>query len=312
MFMLPPMLPTSSDEVPVGLEWSYEPKWDGYRAIAEKTATRVKIYSRNLNDLTGQYPAIAAALNRLKPSQFVLDGEIVALDARGRPSFQALQHRASGETAIAFYTFDILSVNGRDLTGLPLDARRVELRHLKLASPLLLSDALPGTAEEIIRAIRRLKLEGIVAKRRESIYRPGKRSDDWIKVRFGNRQEFVVGGFRPNGKTLDAVIVGFYQGRELLYASKVRAGFTPAVKYVLVELLTPLQIDHCPFANLPVTKRGRWGDGLTAEDMKELRWVDPRVVVEVSFAEWTRDGLLRHSKFAGVRTDKAASDVRRV
>src|SRR4029078_6175245 len=112
--------PRSSEDVPVVLEGSYEPKWDGYRAIAEKTATRVKIYSRNLNDLTGQYPAIAAALNRLKPSQFVLDGEIVALDARGRPSFQALQHRASGETAIAFYTFGILSLNGRDTARLTL------------------------------------------------------------------------------------------------------------------------------------------------------------------------------------------------
>ena len=305
------MLAVSANAVPKGPEWSYEPKWDGYRAVAEKVSGRVRISSRNLNDLTGQYPSIAAAINRLPHKRLILDGEIVALDSHGRPSFQALQHRASSSLAIAYYVFDVLAIDGRDLTPVPLDSRRVELRKLKLPSPLLLSDALPGTADEIVRAVQALKLEGVMAKRRESVYRPGQRSHDWVKVRFGNRQEFVVGGYRPEGKSFDALVVGYYDGQRLLYASKVHAGFTPAVKRALLGVLPSLHIQECPFANLPVAKRGRWGEGLTAEGMKEIQWVKPLVVVEVAFAEWTRDGVLRHSKFVGVRNDKPPHDVRR-
>src|SRR5262245_13904138 len=310
--MLEPMLANASDTVPVGPEWSYEPKWDGYRAVAEKSQGRVRLHSRNLHDLSSQYPSITAAVQRLPPRMLILDGEIVALDEHGRPSFQALQHRASSGLAIAYYVFDLLALDGRDLTILPLEARRVELRRLKLASPLLLSDALPGTAEEIVRAIQALQLEGVVAKRLSSLYRPGRRSDDWLKIRFGHRQEFVVGGYRPDGASFDTLIVGFYEGRRLIYASKVRAGFTPAVKRMLLEPLARLRVDRCPFANLPVTKRGRWGEGLTVEDMQTIQWVKPTLVVEVSFVEWTREGMLRHAKFVAVRTDKHAPDVQRV
>jgi len=310
--MLEPMLASAADTVPVGPEWTYEPKWDGYRAIAEKGQGRVRLYSRNLNDLTGQYPPIAAAIQHLASRALTLDGEIVALDENGRPSFQALQHRATSTLTIAYYVFDLLALDGRDLTILPLDARRVELRRLKLRSPLLLSDALPGTADEIVRAIRALQLEGIMAKRRTSLYRPGRRSDEWLKIRFGHRQEFVVGGYRPSGTSFDALIVGFYERRQLIYSSKVRSGFTPAIRRTLIDQLAPLSVRDCPFANLPVTKRGRWGEGLTAEDMQTMQWVKPSVVVEVSFVEWTRDGMLRHAKFVGVRTDKRAVDVHRV
>jgi bifunctional non-homologous end joining protein LigD len=279
--------------------------------VAEKSADRVRIYSRNLNDLTAQYPSIATAINRLAARACTLDGEIVALDAHGLPSFQALQHRATSQLVIAYYVFDLLSVAGRDLMSLPLDARRVELRHLKLAQPLLLSDALPGSAEEIVQAIRHMKLEGIMAKRRDSLYRPGQRSDDWVKVRFGNRQEFVVGGYRPDGTSFDALIVGVYEGGQLLYVSKVRSGFTPIMKRTLLEVLSPLDTDRCPFANLPAAKRGRWGEGVTAEDMTKIQWVKPLVVVDVSFVEWPQGGGLRHAKFVGTRIDKKATQVRR-
>jgi DNA ligase D-like protein (predicted ligase) len=305
------MLAQAATVLPEGPEWSYEPKWDGYRAIAEKKNARVRIYSRNHNDLTRQYPSVAAAINRLAPAQLVLDGEIVALDARGRPSFQALQHRASTPLTIAYYLFDLLSVGGRDLTILPLEARRVELRRLKLVQPLLLSDGLPGTTEQIVRAIKQFGLEGIVAKRRDSIYRPGKRSESWVKVRFGNRQEFVVGGFRPAGATFDALIAGYFERGQLLYVAKIRVGFTPAVKRTLLETLQPLVVRRCPFANLPMVERGRWGEGLTAEDMESIQWTKPKVVVEVEFVEWTASGALRHPKFIGVRTDKAPKDVHR-
>lgn len=177
---------------------------------------------------------------------------------------------------------------------------------------MLVSEPLPGTPKQIVKAIQGLKLEGILAKRRGSIYRPGKRSDDWVKVRFGNRQEFVVGGYRGSGDTFDALIVGYYEKRQLLFAAKLRAGFTPAVRRALLELLRPLAVDHCPFADLPVTKHGRWGEGITAEDMAEMQWVKPRIVVEVSFIEWTQAGVLRHPSFVAIRDDKAGPDVRRV
>jgi ATP-dependent DNA ligase len=179
---------------------------------------------------------------------------------QGKPSFQALQHRASTRLVVAYYVFDVLDVNGESLMQHPLDDRRRHLAALNLVSPVLLSESLPGSPAQIVRAIKKLKLEGVVAKRRDSIYRPGKRTDDWIKVRFGHRQEFVVGGYRPNGHSFDALIVGYYDQRTLRFAAKVRAGFTAAIRRQLVESLWRLNVDQCPFDDLPMTKHARWGN----------------------------------------------------
>jgi len=308
---LSPMMATSARVLPSGPEWSYEVKWDGYRAQAVRNGSSLSLASRNLKNITRQYPAVVQALAGVRADSFVLDGEIVAVDAAGRPSFQALHHASLDGVSIVYYAFDLLHLSGRDLTRLPLDERRAALRTVIAGSGVLLSDPLPGTPAQIATAVRRLGLEGVVAKRRRSSYATGRRSDAWIKVRFTRRQELVVGGFKPLRDSFDSLVVGYYDGTKLMSAGKVRSGFTPHARQELFAQLAPLRTSRCPFANLPSVSSGHWGEGITAEEMTLLRWVKPRIVVEVSFTEWTRDGSLRHAAFVARRDDKAARDVTR-
>jgi ATP-dependent DNA ligase len=248
----------------------------------------------------------------IQEKSVVLDGEIVALDAHGRPSFQALQHRTASRLVIAYVAFDVLMIGNRQVTSEPLSARRNRLQSILAGSSVMPSEPLPGNPEEIERAIRDFGLEGVVAKRDDSTYRPGQRTDAWIKVKFSPRQEFVIGGYRPNGRSIDSVVVGYYEGKRLLFAAQVRNGFTPHVRAEFRARLEPLKIATCPFANLPNADRPKhWGSGITAEDMAKFQWVKPRDVIEVAFVEWTLDGVLRHPRFIGIRTDKRAKDVRR-
>ena len=308
---IPPMMAISAATLPAGPDWSYEVKWDGYRTQIVKNGPTVWLASRNLKDITRQFPGIAAAAARVRAADALIDGEVVALDADGRPSFQALHHAATEGLALVFYAFDLLHRDGRNLTRLALDERRVALAETVDRSGLLLSEALPGTTSQIEAAVRGLHLEGVIAKRRRSPYEAGRRSDAWVKVKFARRQELVIGGFKPNGSTFDSIVVGYYDGGKLLSAGKVRAGFTPRLRTDLFERLKPLLAASCPFANLPSTGSGHWGEGITAEEMKALRWVKPRLVAEVSFTEWTRDGSLRHAAFVSLRDDKPARQVRR-
>ena len=239
----------------------------------------------------------------------MLDGEIVALDADGHPSFQALHHADTAGLSIAYYAFDLLHLDGRDLTGKPLDQRRDALRRIVEGSGVLLSEPLPGTPEQIAAAVRGLGLEGVVAKRRRSAYAPGRRSDAWVKVRFAKHQELVIGGYKPSAANFDSLLVGYYDGKTLVCAGKVRSGFTPRLRAQVFERIHPIQTAKCPFANLPSTKSGHWGEGISAADMKTLHWVKPVQVAEVSFAEWTRDGSLRHAAFIALRDDKPARQV---
>jgi bifunctional non-homologous end joining protein LigD len=305
----PPMMATPARSLPSGADWSYEVKWDGYRAEAVKNGATVSLASRNLKDITRQFPGVANAASQIRAKSAVLDGEIVALDADGRPSFQALHHWSIEGLSLVYYAFDLLHLDGRDLMRLPLDERRAALRDVVDGSGVLLSEPLPGTPEQIAAAVRSMGLEGVVAKRRRSFYTPGRRSDSWIKVRFAKRQELVVGGYKPNGSTFDSLLVGHYEGRKLLCAGKVRNGFTPALRAELFERLRPLETPTCPFANLPTSRSSHWGEGITAEEMGSLRWVKPKLVVEVSFAEWTRDGSLRHAAFIALRDDKPPKEV---
>lgn len=305
------MMAVSATVLPSGPEWSYEVKWDGYRAQVVKNGAAISLASRNLRNITKQYPSVVQALAGVRAESVVLDGEIVAVDAGGRPSFQALHHASLEGVSIVYYAFDLLHLNGRDLTRLPLDERRAALRAAIAGSGVLLSDPLPGTPARIAAAVRRLGLEGVIAKRRRSTYVTGRRSDAWVKVRFARRQELVVGGFKPLRDTFDSLVVGYYDGTKLMSAGKVRSGFTPHARRELFALLAPLQTSRCPFANLPSVGTTHWGQGITAEEMTLLRWLKPRIVVEVSFTEWTRDGSLRHAAFLGLRDDKQAREVRR-
>ncbi len=306
------MLATSADVLPGGPGWTYEIKWDGYRAIADKHAATVRLTSRHQKNLTGDYPSVVAALQTVTEDRIVLDGEIVALDQQGRPSFQALQHRSMRGLVLAYVAFDLLAVGTRSLLEEPLSRRRKQLASVLTGSRVLVSEPLPGNPAAIERAIRDFGLEGVVAKRNDSLYRPGQRTDEWLKVKFSPRQEFVIGGFKPNGRSLDSLVVGYYEGRRLFFAAQVRNGLTPHLRAELRRRLDSLKTDACPFVNLPNSVgRSHWGAGITPDDMMKFQWVKPRDVIEVTFVEWTRDNVLRHPRFVGVREDKRPADVRR-
>jgi bifunctional non-homologous end joining protein LigD len=307
-----PMTATLVEKLPEGEQWIYEVKLDGYRALLLKHGGRVQLRSRNDNDLTATYPTIATAARRLRAETALLDGEIVALDGKGRPSFQALQHRsAHRDFAIAFYAFDLLHLDGEDLTRVRLEERRKRLPGVVKGSGILLSQPLRGTPEQLIKAVSQLGLEGIVAKRKDSRYDAGQRSGAWVKLKLDKQQEFVVGGFRPGSHGVDALLVGYYQGRDLRFAGKVRAGLTPHLRQDLSAALAPLHNGRCPFMDLPNSKASHWGGGVTAGQMEEMQWVTPTLVAQIRFVEWTNDGHLRHAAFLGLREDKKSTDVRR-
>jgi DNA ligase D-like protein (predicted ligase) len=308
-----PMMATLAATMPVGREWSYEVKWDGYRTLLIQDHGRARLVSRNLKDLARDYPHIPQALSKVTGQPLILDGEIVALREDGRPSFQALQHRTARRSAVVFYAFDVLHFGDVDYCPRPLEERRRVLTRLPFAAPILISSALPGTPPHIEDAVRAAGLEGVVAKRLDSSYQAGIRSRDWLKVKFNKRQEFVVGGFKPTRGTFDSVLVGYYDGRAFFYAGKVRAGFAPRTRAEVWNRIEPLEVPLCPFVNLPnSTGKSHWGEGITEDDMSELRWVKPQIVIEVAFTEWTAGNNLRHASFVALRQDKPAREVQRL
>jgi bifunctional non-homologous end joining protein LigD len=179
----------------------------------------------------------------------------------------------------------------------------------RLAEPIRFSETIPASAAELIRAVREQGLEGVIAKRRGSTYQPGRRSGAWVKMRVNQGQELVIGGFVPAPKNFDSIVVGYYEGKKLIYVARVRNGFTPASREALFKRFRGLDRGTCPFENLPESGKGRWGEGLTAEDMSKCRWLEPRLVAAVEFAEWTSANHLRHCKYIALREDKDPNDV---
>jgi DNA ligase D-like protein (predicted ligase) len=291
-------------KLPDGPEWTYEIKLDGYRLEVVRTSRMTTLYSRRENVLNQRFPYIATAFEDL-PKETVIDGELVALGPDGRPDFNLLQNFRSAESRIVYYAFDILVHEGRRLTGLPLLERRDILRSVvEPGEHVALSQVSDRPAAEMLRFVKSHGLEGAVAKRSDSVYQPGQRTGLWSKYRVDLRQEFVVGGY-----IVDSLVVGFYRGKELIYAARVRAGLVPATRRDVFERLKHLKTAKCPFVNLPEPAAGRWGQGLTAEKMNECVWVRPEVVAEIQFLEWTGADHLRHTKFAGLRDDKDPSKV---
>ena len=309
-----PMLLLSTNALAEGDDWLRELKIDGYRAVAFKTNGQVHLRSRNDNDFSLRYPAIAKALSLL-PNETVIDGELVALDESGKPSFHLLQnHGSAPETPLFYYVFDVMVLSGQDVRQKPLTTRRDLLRQRilpKLADPIRYSQELPGLLSDLVTAVKEQGFEGLVAKRRDSVYEAGERSGAWQKMRINHGQELVIGGYTPGSHGFDALLLGYYENGDLLYASRTRNGFTPATRQELFKRMRPLRIETCPFANLPEPRGGRWGAGLTAAKMKECRWLQPDLVGQFEFVEWTADGHLRHTKFTGLREDKPAKEVRR-
>ena len=306
------MLCLAAEKLPEGPAWQYEVKLDGYRAIGVRTKTRVELWSRNRRDFSRRFPNVARALSAL-PVDTVLDGEVVALNGDGSPSFSALQNFGNNAAAILFYAFDVPVLAGADLRFKPLAARREMLRELipTLPDTIRFSESFNVSAAELMATVRSKGLEGVVAKRRDSGYKPGDRSGDWVKVRANRAQEFVIGGYLPGSSSFDSILIGHYEGRDLMYAGQIRAGFAPASRRLLFAQFSELLIHKCPFRNLPETSRGRWGEGLTAEDMKRCRWLKPHLVATIEFLEWTPENRLRHPKFQALRDDRIAREIMR-
>jgi DNA ligase D-like protein (predicted ligase) len=308
-----PMLLLRTENLPPDPErWEYQLKFDGYRAIAFKTGGTVHLRSRNDNDFTRRYPAVASGLADM-PDETVIDGEIVALDDDGRPSFNALQNFSPG-TPVVYYVFDVMVLDGRNVMSESLETRRALLERKvlpALAEPVRYPGALNASLRDLIHSVKAQGLEGLVAKRRDSKYEPGLRSGAWMKMRVNRGQEFVIGGYTVGTKTFDALVIGYYEGDRLIYAARTRNGFTPATREQLFKRFAQLGTRDCMFANLPEAKSGRWGEGLTRAKMAECRWLKPVLVGQFEFVEWTPDNHLRHSRFVALRDDKSARDVRR-
>jgi len=297
-------------KLPDGPNWFFEIKLDGYRAIAVKSSGRLNLFSRRRNSFNTQYSLVFDALADL-PDNTVVDGEVVALNESGRPDFNLLQHYRVEASRIHYFVFDLLVYNNRDLTHLPLIERRQMMKTvLKFESPRIrITDYFEASADDMLSVARGQGLEGVVAKRKDSRYEIGKRSGSWAKYRLNSGQELVIGGYIPGTHGVDAIVVGYYRGDGLIYVARVRNGFVPASRRQVFTRLKPLLTPKCPFANLPETHKGRWGEGLTAADMEKCVWVRPEIAARIEFLEWTPSDHLRHAKFAGLREDKDALTV---
>jgi bifunctional non-homologous end joining protein LigD len=292
-----PMKAVLTDERFSDPGWIFERKLDGIRCLAFKADKRVRLRSRNDLSLNGRFPQIVAALEDDPVADVVLDGEIVAFDG-AQTSFARLQQRGERPTPVFFYVFDILRLAGEDVTGQPLRERKARLRRsLRFADPIRLTAHRNRDGEAFFAEACRKGWEGLIAKRADAPYTHG-RSRDWLKFKCSAEQELVVGGYTaPRGSRTDlgALLLGYYGDRGLRYAGKVGTGFTRDTLHDLAARLAPLRRDTSPFAD-EVRERG-------------ATWVEPQLVAQVGFTEWTRDGRLRHPRFLGLRDDKAARDV---
>jgi bifunctional non-homologous end joining protein LigD len=287
-------------------------KLDGYRALAIKEhATNARLLSRRNKSLNDRFPTVAEALNELEDG-IILDGEVVALDDHGRPSFNLLQHHKTAAKAIVYYAFDLLAYRKRDTRSLPLSKRRDLLAAVlaEAPDPIRISAVLNAPASDLISAIREQGLEGIVAKRANARYESGERSGNWIKYKINRGQELVIGGYKPGSKNhFENLAIGYYDQDRLIFIAKLKNGFTPALKDQIFERFQGLETKTCPFANLPEPKNARRGEALTSEAMKKYRWLRPELVAEVEFTDWTDANHLRHSKFVALRDDKTPREV---
>ncbi|MEX0716676.1 MAG: DNA ligase D [Planctomycetaceae bacterium] len=313
---LQPELATLAPHAPEGDDWLHELKFDGYRLLAFVEDGRVRLLTRRGNDWTDRFPTVAAAVGELPINHAILDGEVVALRSDGTTDFQKLQNwmRQGKDERLAYFVFDLPHCGGYDLRQTPLERRKELLARLILAARadesgvLRYSDHIRGHGAGVLSHSCRAAMEGIVSKRADSPYRT-RRTRDWLKVKCLNRQEFVVGGFtKPSGSRVGfgALLLGVYaktdssksESKRLVYCGRVGTGFDNASLRALASELKKLTTRDCPFHDPPAeAKRG----GVT--------WVEPRLVAEVEFGEWTGDGLLRHPSFQGLREDKPPEDI---
>jgi bifunctional non-homologous end joining protein LigD len=302
-----PMLATLAEQVPGGAGWVFEVKWDGFRAIARISGGEATLTSRNGNDLGGRFPTVARQVPRgVKTPDCVLDGEICALDEAGRATFSAIQQAKAG-TQYIYVVFDLLELEGEPLTDLPLRQRRERLEALldRRSKTVQLSEGFDD-GKALFRAAQEQRFEGIIAKRLDSKYAVGRRTRDWLKIKTKGRQEFIVAGYtRGQGRragTLGSLVLAVRRGSELVYVGNCGTGFNDEEIERLLKKLKPLERKDPPFKTVPKMPKVRKGD---------VVWVEPELVCEVEFVEWTHDGHLRAPSYQGLREDKSPAEVRR-
>ncbi|HUD54327.1 MAG TPA: DNA ligase D [Terracidiphilus sp.] len=300
------------DEPPEGQQWLHEIKFDGYRLLGFVSGGDVRLRTRNAKDWTGNFPSLAAALETLKAEDAVLDMEAVIVDEQGKSSFQALQ-AALGDGGkperIVAYVFDLLHLEGKDLTKLPLAERKEKLENLlkksKQDSGLRYSAHIIGEGAAMFAKACKTGLEGIVPKQADAPYRPG-RQKSWLKIKCAQRQEFIVLGFsdaRTGGRALGALYLGYKKNGARRYAGKVGSGFSMKSARELAERFAEMTVEK------PILPRAE-ADGLSAGEWKAVHWIKPSLLCEVAFTEWTQDGHIRHPSFQGLREDKDPGDVK--
>lgn len=302
---VPPQLATLTDKPPSGDAWLHELKFDGYRLLCHLEGRQIRFWTRNRKDWTAKFVNVGKAVKALPVKSVILDGEIVALDPSGRASFQRLQQSINKGSAsgLIFHVFDLIYIDGYDLTRCPLRERKRVLEELLApvgeAGVLRYSDHIEGSGAQFFKEACKLGLEGIVSKQAESAYE-STRSRNWLKIKCIRRQEFVIAGYTLSDKGIpfSSLILGFYEKGKLIYAGRAGTGYTNAMRVELKKKLDRIAIDKRPFAEIPKDP-----------GLRKAIWAEPKLVGEVAFTEWTDEGIIRHPSFQGLREDKKPQDV---
>jgi len=303
---IPPELAFQATQPPPGEDWLHELKYDGYRVQAVANGNDVRLLTRKGLDWTHRMQHVADALAALKLRDAVLDGEVVVLNARGQSDFAALQVAFQGDgSGLVYYVFDLLFLAGKDLRAFPLMGRKARLKQLLSAAgkgaTVRFSEHIAGAGEELFAEACRMGAEGIVSKRANSAYRSG-RQPDWLKMKCYKRQELVIGGFtlpKNHSRGIGSLLLGYYRDGELIHAGRTGTGFTDRSGQDLRQRLEKIKTEKLPFESMERAAR------------KDAIWVEPKIVCEVSFANWTTDGMVRQASFQGIREDKSAREVTR-
>jgi bifunctional non-homologous end joining protein LigD len=302
---VPPQLATLVDKPPSGGEWLHELKFDGYRLLCHLEGRQIRFWTRNRKDWTVKFASVGKAVKSLPLKSAILDGEIVALDSAGRASFQRLQQSINkgGSSGLIFHVFDLIYIDGYDLTRCPLRERKRVLEELLAnvgdAGLLRYSDHLEGNGAQFFKEACKLGLEGIVSKQAGSTYE-STRSRNWLKIKCIRRQEFVIAGYTLSDKGIpfSSLILGFYEKGKLIYAGRAGTGYTNAMRVELKKKLDRLARPTKPFEQIPKDP-----------GLRKAVWAEPKLVGEVAFTEWTDEGVIRHPSFQGLREDKKPQDV---
>lgn len=300
-----PMLCHPVHVLPVGEGWTYEVKWDGFRAIGSKHGKECHLFSRHRKSFDRDFPQLAQELAHLRCRSAVVDGELVAWDQHGLPAVHLLRQGVRPQ-AVTLMLFDLMMLNGRDLRDKPLAFRRKALASIMPKGDVCLlafSEELHTPVPTLMDRAAAMHLEGIVAKRKDSLYEPGARSGAWVKCRAARHGNFLIGGYVPSPgmEGFDELILGELRHGKLHYVGRIRSGFTAEARRTIMQALAPLQQPGCPFADLP--EHGRLHSAqqpMDAEAMARCRWVRPRGSVKVAFVEWSADRKLRNASFAGL------------